>query len=289
MIYDYLIAGVHLRCLLPFELHIEAESREFLLSEGLSQEAPDCVFSMESVERLPKPAEGYTLVNTRFCRNSESETVWHYPGPGREPYARILWQVSNPRLLLGQYLSAFERHVSYSGDIINLLSLESLLLRFDGLLLHAAFAEAEGKGILFAGPSGIGKSTQARLWQENCAARILNGDRAALRKKSGAWWAWGLPYAGSSAIYRNEAAPLAAIVLLEQSRENSLRSLGPSEALRRLYPELMLHRWDKVFLEKALDLAEDLLCAVPVWCLRCRPDAEAVEVLKETLKKEGRL
>ena len=162
-------------------------------------------------------------------------------------------------------------------------------VRFDALLLHASFVGAEGRGILFSGPSGIGKSTQARLWQENCAARILNGDRAALRKKEGTWWAWGLPYAGSSGIYRNESLPLAAIVLLEQGQENSLRPLKAAEALRRLYPEMMLHRWDKKFLEKAMDLAEELLAEVPVWCLRCRPDAQAAELLKETLKKEGRL
>lgn len=288
MFYDYLIAGVHLRCLLPFELHIEAESKEFLQADGTATE-PDCIFSLEPVNKLPPPEEGFSLVNCRFCRHSEGETVWHYPGPHREPYACISWREATPHILQGQYLADFERSVRYSGDVMNLLSLESLLLRFDALLLHASFVGAEGRGILFSGPSGIGKSTQARLWQENCAARILNGDRAALRKKEGTWRAWGLPYAGSSGIYRNESLPLAAIVLLEQGQENSLRPLKAAEALRRLYPELMLHRWDKKFLEKAMDLAEELLAEVPVWCLRCRPDAQAAELLKETLKKEGRL
>lgn len=287
MIYDYLIAGVHLRCELPFELHMEEESREFLRP---SPSSPDTVFTLRPVERLSLPEEGgFPMVNSLYCPTPEGETVYHLPGPGRAPHAKVTWSKAQPQALLGEYVACMESHVNYSGDLMTLLSLESLLLRHDALLLHAAFIEARGKAILFSGPSGIGKSTQAALWQEHQGACILNGDRAALRKSEGTWRAWGLPYAGSSGIYRNESAPVAAIVLLQQGGENTLRQLSPSEALRRLYPEIMIHRWDERFVEKALELAAALLENTGVWLLRCRPEKEATQLLTETLEKEGRL
>lgn len=290
MIYDYLIAGVHLRCELPYELHIEDESREFLRPTPLESAAPDTVFTLRPVESLSLPKEeAFPMVNSLYCPTPEGETVYHLPGPGKEPHAKVTWSKANPQTLLGEYVTSMERHVNYSGDLMTLLSLESLLLRHDALLLHAAFIEAGGKAILFSGPSGIGKSTQAALWQKHQGARILNGDRAALRRSEGAWRAWGLPYAGSSGIYRNDSAPLAAIVLLEQGAENTLRRLSSSEALRRLYPEMMIHRWDRGFVEKALDLAAALLESTGVWLLRCRPEEEATRLLSETLEKEGKL
>lgn len=287
MIYDYLIAGVRLRCRLPFELHIEEESREFL--QPFSSD-PDTTFTLRPVESLSLPKEGgFPMVNSLYCPRPEGETVYHLPGPGRAPHAKVTWSKTSPKELLGEYVASMERRLSYSGDLMTLLSLESLLLRHDALLLHAAFIEAQGHAILFSGPSGIGKSTQGNLWQKYQGARILNGDRAALRRTEGKWTAWGLPYAGSSGIYRNASAPMAAIVLLEQGKENTIRRLSPSEALRRLYPELMIHRWDRNFVEKALELAAAMLEETGVWLLRCRPEKEATQLLMETLEKEGKL
>lgn len=51
------------------------------------------------------------------------------------------------------------------------------------LVLHSAYiVTRQGEGILFSGPSGIGKSTQAALWQHYGAAQTVNGDRALVRK-----------------------------------------------------------------------------------------------------------
>ena len=64
------------------------------------------------------------------------------------------------------------------------------------LVLHSAYiVTRQGEGILFSGPSGIGKSTQAALWQRYGAAQTVNGDRALVRPgwlptyPSGSWTA----------------------------------------------------------------------------------------------------
>lgn len=56
------------------------------------------------------------------------------------------------------------------------------------LVLHSAYIVTRGgEGILFSGPSGIGKSTQAALWERFAGARTVNGDRALVpaRRKNG--------------------------------------------------------------------------------------------------------
>ena len=42
----------------------------------------------------------------------------------------------------------------------------------DGMPLHAALVEKDGYGVVFLGPSGMGKSTQAKLWVEHQGADI---------------------------------------------------------------------------------------------------------------------
>lgn len=173
----------------------------------------------------------------------------------------------------------------FSKNIIDLLELESLLLNWRGLILHASFVSHNGGGILFSAPSGTGKSTQASLWETYMGARIINGDRTALRKKDGVWTAWGLPYAGTSGIYRNESWPVRAIVLLRQAKENRISGVSHQEALRSLYPELTIHRWDPQFVSKALDLLLELIQQAPVFLLECLPDRGAVELLANKLSE----
>ena len=114
-------------------------------------------------------------------------------------------------------------------------------------------------------------------------AEILNGDRAGLRQIEGKWTAFGLPLAGSSFIYRNESALLEGIVVLRQAGKNRIRRLKPVEAFRYLYPETTVHQWHRPSAEKAVSLLMDLISQVPVFLLECRPDEEAVRLLKETI------
>ena len=91
--------------------------------------------------------------------------------------------------------------------------------------------------MLIAGYPGIGKSTQADLWQRYEGAELLNGDRTVLRRIDGVWTAFGSPYAGSSNCFVNESRPVRAIVLLSQGSVCSLRRpRGRGGAGGRLHP-----------------------------------------------------
>ena len=242
----------------------------------------DCLIELQSADRLPAFSEGGVWHGPEYydCLGG-SMRIFHCTAPHLSAFAVTeLLENGNIRILvLPDYLSYF----AGSTGIFNRIGLETLLLQHFGLLLHASLIKYNGKAIAFAGPSGVGKSTQANLWHQYLDAKILNGDRAALRKMLHGWDAYGSPYAGTSGIYQNDSAPLTAIVLLAQSEENRLERLNKTESFRLLYPEVSMHRWDKYFVAKVTDLCLQLVSEVPVFLLSCRPEESAALLVKKGL------
>lgn len=153
---------------------------------------------------------------------------------------------------------------------------------FGVLLAHAALVEFNGEGIMFAGPSGIGKTTQAQLWEKFKCAEIINGDKAFIRNVDGAFYAYGLPWKGSSEYCLNKSVPLKAIVVLKQSAENSINKLQ-SDLIELFMPHIFFPHWDKDCLINALDTFDILINNVPVYLLECRPDNDAVQLTYNTI------
>lgn len=147
------------------------------------------------------------------------------------------------------------------------------------LSFHGALVEYAGQAFAVCAPSGVGKTTHARLWRDCKNALILNGDRSVFRKEADGWTAWGTPWSGTSGEQINRSAPLKALVLLERGSENRVRRLPPQAAFRVLFPHLLYPAWDAALTGKALDLLDALLGEIPVYHLACRPDEEAVQVL----------
>ena len=56
--------------------------------------------------------------------------------------------------------------------------------------LHSSYIIYHDKAILFTGPSGIGKTTQAELWRDYQGAEIINGDVTLIRKWDGRYCAF---------------------------------------------------------------------------------------------------
>ncbi len=160
------------------------------------------------------------------------------------------------------------------------LALAALCSRFsyfNTLLVHSSFIIYQGKGIVFTGRSGIGKTTQAELWNKYKGAEIVNGDKTFIREVDGRFFAYGLPWKGSSAYCLDKSAELVGIVVLDQSEKNRIRKIG--DPVERLLPHVFFPHWDNVCLEKTLDTFDLLTESVPVWLLECRPDEEAVKTV----------
>ncbi len=153
---------------------------------------------------------------------------------------------------------------------------------FDAILMHASVIDSDGQGILFTGPSGIGKTTQAELWNRYKNAVIINGDKAFVRCIDGRFYACGLPWKGSSDYSVNGFVPIKAIVVLSQSVDNKIASLG-NESVEKLSSNIFFPHWDQACLDNVFRVFDALVKCISVYHLACRPDKDSVELLHKTV------
>lgn len=151
------------------------------------------------------------------------------------------------------------------------------------LQLHSSLIDFQGQGLMFLGPSGIGKTTQAELWNRYRDARIINGDIVFVQEKEDCFLGWGTPWHGSSPYCENASVPVKALVVLKQAPENSIRELTGFEKVTAVSNSVFYPQWLENGMELCLETLDHLLTRLPVYELRCRPDEEAVKLTEETI------
>jgi len=155
--------------------------------------------------------------------------------------------------------------------------------QFDSLMIHASVSVKDGKGYVFLGKSGTGKSTHSRLWIENIPeVWLLNDDNPVIRVVDGVATVYGTPWSGKTPCYKNESVPIQAIVRLEQAPENAIRKLNVIEAYAALMPSCSSMKWDREWADAEHRTLEKVIGSVGCWHLRCLPDAAAAKLSYET-------
>jgi hypothetical protein len=150
------------------------------------------------------------------------------------------------------------------------------LLSYDGLMFHSSAVELDGVAYLFSGPSGMGKSTHTRLWQQEFpSARIFNDDKPALRYIDGVWYAYGTPWCGKDGININTKVPIGGICFLRQGKENKIRRLPEIEAAAAIISQTLRRFSTSEGLGVMTNLVESLVREIPVFELVNKPEPEA--------------
>lgn len=171
------------------------------------------------------------------------------------------------------------------GNWLNYLALERLLIPYGRIILHASAVLYRGKAYLFTAPSGGGKSTHAALWAQYFGAEIINGDKTVIQADASGCRAFGSPVAGSSGIFRNIGAPIAAIFLLKKSCRNHISIQHQPANYFSLYSETVKSSWDMKFNRNLLDLLEIVLDNIPILTLECTPEKEAVQCVLDYMER----
>ena len=178
------------------------------------------------------------------------------------------------------------RHVKMAID--NALMIMFALATADKgtVLFHAAVVSHQGKGYMFLGPSGTGKSTHARLWQRYIAGTALvNDDNPVVRiGEDGYALVYGSPWSGKTPCYRNVYYPLGAIVVLSQAPYNKIERMSGIYAYVALMESISGKRWDERIADGLHQTENELASSIPVWHLECLPDEEAARVCKLTVE-----
>ncbi|MDF1515909.1 MAG: hypothetical protein P1S60_19025 [Anaerolineae bacterium] len=163
-----------------------------------------------------------------------------------------------------------------AGDLI----LRTAIIFTNGLIFHASGINDNGRGLVFAGHSGIGKSTQLNLWRDEMGVTALDDDRVAVRVTANNATCYGTPWKD---IVNNDTVPLSAIIVLEQAVENEIQRLTPAAAASLLAARAFLPYWDAALMRHALANLNAILAIVPVYQLRCRPERAVIPLVRSVL------
>jgi len=154
-----------------------------------------------------------------------------------------------------------------------------LLAPAGGLLLHASGGIREGRGFLFSGVSGAGKTTMARVAPPD--VRLLTDEISYVRRTAGGFRVFGTPFSGELGIQgENVSAPLAAIFLIEHGKENRMRLVPEPEAARRLMRNTLFFAREARLVDAVFSTVCELAGRVPVFRLEFRPEPRVWELIR---------
>lgn len=160
------------------------------------------------------------------------------------------------------------------------LLMTNLLARGRGVEVHAfGMRDRDGRGYLFAGHSGAGKTTTARLWQKE-GVLVLSDDRIILRNLDGKIWMYGTPWHGEAKLAAAERTELTRIFVIGHGPRNELAPLAPADAVSRLFSRSFVPFHDAAALAYTLEILQQIADAVPCAELRFVPDASVVDFIR---------
>jgi hypothetical protein len=159
----------------------------------------------------------------------------------------------------------------------------NLLARGRGAEVHASgIIDRAGSGHLFLGQSGAGKTTMARLWQDEEGVQILSDDRIILRKQGQAVWLYGTPWHGEGRLASPACAPLRRIHFLRHGSDNRLIPLRAAGAVARLCACSFLPFFNSEGIDFTLGFFEEVVTSIPSCELSFLPNQSVVAMLRRS-------
>ena len=143
----------------------------------------------------------------------------------------------------------------------------------------------EGKGYLFLGKSGTGKSTHSSLWLKHIpGTELLNDDNPILRlMEDGTARVYGSPWSGKTPCYKNMEVPAGAVVRIRQAPYNKIERLSGIQAYASLMASASSFRPFRELAEGWHRTLEGLVAVLPCYVLDCLPDQAAAELCYKTV------
>ena len=278
--YPLEIAGLRLLLEAEFPLTLHKYLQPFL-KERFS-ELPNIVYHLTNAA-APPPCGEVVFSDSRMTVYSSAErryTMWD-KNPACSENPALL--PSGKRDFTLYCPAPHQKIYAKECELTPMLALEAVFAQNRRFILHSSVVLHRGEAVLFCAPSGVGKSTQAALWEQIFGAEILNGDRCVLEQKETAFIAHGSPYSGSSEICKCKSARIRGIFLLSQARENRIFRLSEMELFRGMFPQIVVNLWNAEQVQTITDMLADLIANIPIYQLSCRPDREAAELAEKTL------
>jgi len=167
----------------------------------------------------------------------------------------------------------------FFGPTLELLMI-NYLARGKGVMIHACGVELNGKGYLFAGESGAGKSTIANLWAAENDVLVLSDDRTVVRPRGKDIWMYGTPWHGEARYGSPQGVKLDGIFFLQHGKKNSARKIANSKSVVSLLQASFSPHWDKPGMDFTMSFLDELVQTVGCRQLSFKPEKSAIDYLK---------
>lgn len=156
------------------------------------------------------------------------------------------------------------------------------------LEMHASVTVKDGKGFLFLGQSGTGKSTHSSLWLKNIpGTHLLNDDNPVVRVVDGKARVYGSPWSGKTPCYRNEDYPIGAFVRINRAPYNAIHRQNVTESFASISSSSSGLRAIRSIGDGLFSTISSLIQSIPCYVLDCLPDDEAAIVCSNEVLKNG--
>lgn len=263
------------------------------------KQKPDIVIDVEIVDTLPRIRMARRLFSSH---NPQSTREWWMLGKGDGSY-------QYRSHLLGRHQAAImHRDFSYATlyfsprrdklppwnwadtlyNFLEIMLMHYLALHKKGIYVHAsAVSDGPRGGLLFAGKSGAGKSTIARLWYGVDPKQVLNDDRMLLTKRNGAFCIHSTLWNGEFNEYLKlhlKPAPLRRLFILYHDSGNVAKRIPAFAALAQLIPAVFLPFWEKELFENTISFCQEVVSRTPCYELGFMKSEAVVNYIKHLQK-----
>lgn len=152
------------------------------------------------------------------------------------------------------------------------------------LLFHSSVTVRQNRAYMFLGHSGTGKSTHSQQWKAAFEdAHLLNDDNPVVRiLPDETVRVYGSPWSGKTPCYKNESAPVQALVQLVQAPENKMAKLKMSQAYPYILASVSGLKVLPQMMDRLFESIAKLLEISPVYRLECLPNPDAARLCAQT-------
>lgn len=226
----------------------------------------------------------------RYQRNPEFWSVWKY---GDELYITIIFpepsEQESATLKFSLHSSCWELWIKGKSDKADPFEypLDGLILYYltvtnKDIMIHASGINNDGKGYLFSGISGQGKSTIARIWNE-AGATVIHDDRLIIKRVGEKYKMYNTP------VYDNDEpreAPIDRIYFIGHGSENRSEPVEGASAVSLVMANCIQQNWSPLVIERLLGSISDLCSQVPVYKLDFLPDKSVTDYITKLTTKD---
>ncbi len=230
----------------------------------------------------------------RIFRNSTEET---FIIPKSESIQALSWSLSftsdfkNINICIGDgkpiIVNKKNSPINYIRNQIDCIILTHYLLKNHHVPIHAAAVEFNGKGYIFTGVSGAGKSSITKLFSKYGIDSWLSDEKVIIKTKQRDITVHGTPWFSFANKALNKGVPLAGIFFISHGADPVIKQLDQQESMVKLFDVASIPWYDAEYAECGCAVLTKIINEIPTYEFSYRLEENAVRAWQEFVAKHG--